>query len=74
MADNTDTPRATQAPVLPEPDAAEYIDMSAAYLRQARRRGNGPAYIQIGRSVRYRVSDLDAFLDANRVETRSAKR
>ena len=58
------------APTIPEPDAARYIGLSRAYLRQARQRGGGPAYVRIGRAVRYRVNDLDAFLEAHRVEPR----
>jgi hypothetical protein len=52
---------------LHERDAATYIGMSVGFLRAARltrRRGAaGPPYLRIGRSVRYRVTDLDAWLD-----------
>jgi hypothetical protein len=58
---------------IPEPDAADYIGMSRAYLRQARHQGRGPAYLQLGRPVRYRVADLDRFLNARRVETRDSR-
>jgi predicted DNA-binding transcriptional regulator AlpA len=44
--------------------------MSVAFLRQARVRARGPAYFRIGRSVRYRLSDLDAWLSERRVTTR----
>jgi predicted DNA-binding transcriptional regulator AlpA len=57
-------------PLLHEADAARYIGMSVAFLRQARVRARGPAYFRIGRSVRYRVSDLDAWLSERRVTTR----
>jgi hypothetical protein len=50
-----------------EQTAARYIAMSPAYLRQARRKGNGPAYLRIGRAIRYRIVDLDAWLDQRRV-------
>lgn len=63
-----DTPR-----TLHEPDASRYIGLSRAYLRQARAQGRGPAYLRIGRAVRYRVVDLDAFLDAHRVEPRGGR-
>ena len=55
---------------LRERDAARYIGMSVAFLRQARMRARGPAYFRIGRSIRYRVSDLDVWLSARRVTTR----
>jgi predicted DNA-binding transcriptional regulator AlpA len=50
---------------LREPDAAAYIGLSRAFLRAARlgRGTPGPAYVRIGRAVRYRVRDLDAFLE-----------
>ena len=55
---------------LRDPEAARYIGMSTAFLRQARMRAKGPAYFRIGRSIRYRVSDLDRWLAARRVVTR----
>lgn len=66
---NVDT-RASQS--LTEDDAARYIGMSRSYLRQARLRRRGPAFIRIGRAVRYRVADLDAFMTACRVQTKVA--
>lgn len=56
--------------LLHETEAARHIGMSVAFLRQARVRAKGPAYFRIGRSVRYRVSDLDAWLSLRRVTTR----
>ena len=56
-----------------ERDAARYIDFSDTWMRQARMRGTGPAYIRIGRTIRYRLSDLDAFLARHRVETRDSR-
>jgi predicted DNA-binding transcriptional regulator AlpA len=59
---------------LTETDAAPYTGYSQAFLRQSRQRGRGPAYIKVGRSVRYRIEDLDAWLNAHRVETRDSRR
>jgi predicted DNA-binding transcriptional regulator AlpA len=53
---------------LREGDASRYLGMSRAWLRQSRMRGRGPAFIRIGRSVRYRLADLEAWLDAHRVD------
>jgi predicted DNA-binding transcriptional regulator AlpA len=52
------------AAVLQERAAASYIGMSRAFLRAARNgRGTpGPVYLQIGRAIRYRISDLDQWL------------
>jgi predicted DNA-binding transcriptional regulator AlpA len=58
---------------LTEPDGASYIGMSRAFLRQGRQQGRGPAYIKVGRAVRYRVEDLDAWISAHRVETRDSR-
>ncbi len=60
---------------LTEPDTAAYIGMSRAFLRAARTgRGTaGPPYIKIGRSVRYLVADLDAWVTAHRVGTRDGR-
>jgi hypothetical protein len=59
---------AVVAAVLNTPAAAEYIDHQPATLEQWRWNGRGPLFVKIGRSVRYRISDLDAFL-AERVFT-----
>ena len=57
---------------LPEKDAATYIGLAPATLRQARCHGEQegktpvPKHIKIGRAVRYLKEDLDAFLDEMR--------
>ncbi len=63
---------AQRAQVLTERDAAKYLALLRPYLRKARRVGGGPAFIQVGRAVRYRVADLDHFLYTRRVETRES--
>lgn len=35
--------------------------------------GRGPRYIKVGRSVRYRVSDLDEWLERHLVSTSDAR-
>lgn len=54
--------------LLNETEAARIIRITPGTLRAWRSRG-GPAipYIRIGRSIRYRLEDLKAFVDANRV-------
>lgn len=60
--------------LLDEREAAAYISMSEAYLRSDRYRGHvggrtpGPAYLRLGRTIRYRRDDLDAWLAAHRVD------
>lgn len=56
-----------------EQEAAPYIGLSQAWLRVARREGRGPAYLRIGRAIRYRTEDLDAYMSAHRVEPRERR-
>ena len=57
---------------LSELEAASYIGMSRSFLRQSRMDGDrvnrtpGPRYLKIGRSVRYLIEDLDAWLETFR--------
>lgn len=58
---------------LTECETAEYICMSRSFLRQSRMTGTlpnrtpGPPYIKIGRSIRYSVDDLEAWLAEHRI-------
>ncbi len=40
-------------------EAAEYLKVSESYLAKARMRGTGPAFIQLGRAVRYSRTALE---------------
>lgn len=59
----------TNGKALTEYEAAKFIGMSRSYLRQSRMNGNregrtpAPPWLKIGRSIRYRVDDLDSWLD-----------
>lgn len=48
-------------------EAAEYLKLSIGYLEALRQSGRGPIYHKLGRAVRYRKEDLDAWVDARRV-------
>lgn len=54
--------------ILTEKEAATYIGMSRSFLSQDRMNGyrqnrtQGPDFMKIGRSVRYRKEDLDLWL------------
>ena len=50
---------------LTEKETSDYIGMSVSWLRQARMNGNknAPPFLKIGKSVRYRKNDLDAWLE-----------
>ena len=49
-----------------ESEAARYVAMSVSWLRQARSRNDprSPPFLRIGRAVRYRVEDLDQWLES----------
>lgn len=53
---------------LNEEETSRYVAMSRPWLRLQRMKGTGPAYIRIGRTIRYDVHDLDAWLNEHRVE------
>lgn len=53
--------------VLDTREAAHHVGLTAGTLAKARRRGGGPAWIVLLKgTIRYRVSDLDAWLAADR--------
>ncbi len=45
-------------------DLAAYLDLPEATLYQWRYRREGPPSIKVGRHIRYRRSDVDAWLDS----------
>ncbi|HEV7414879.1 MAG TPA: helix-turn-helix domain-containing protein [Tianweitania sediminis] len=49
-------------PLLNTKRAAHYLGLSASLLEKWRTRGEGPRFIKLGRAIRYRLSDLEAFL------------
>ena len=69
-------PEVKQA-ALNEQEAARYTGMSVSFLRRARLRAHldgrasGPPVCKVGRSVRYLITDLDAWLESNREGTDS---
>ena len=42
---------------------AEYLGVAVSTLIQYRRDGNGPIYIKLGHLVRYRMQDVERWLD-----------
>ena len=57
------------APLLSSADVAKVFDVSERTLEFWRYVGKGPAYVRVGRRVRYRPADVEAFLEAQRRET-----
>lgn len=64
-----------QKRAMSSPEAAQYIDMSDAWLRKARmnRDPDAPPYVKIGnKTVRYLQEDLDSWLLSRRISHRAA--
>ncbi len=53
--------------LLRTPDVAKMLGVSITKLEHMRSDGRGPNWIRVGRSVRYRPDDLQAYLAANTV-------
>jgi predicted DNA-binding transcriptional regulator AlpA len=54
--------------VFNEKQAAKYMNMSVKTLQAWRFHCKGPRFMKLGRSVRYRQKDLDAFLNDSYVD------
>ncbi|MEF3696744.1 helix-turn-helix domain-containing protein [Desulfolutivibrio sp.] len=54
--------------LIDEKDAAAYLGLSVKTLQAWRFTHRPPKYLRLGRSIRYRLSDLDAFLNANLID------
>lgn len=51
---------------LTEIEAALRLGLKVATLRAWRHQGRGPAYVRLGRAIRYLAVDVDEFLSSNR--------
>lgn len=60
----------TRGGVLTTRDLADRWNTTETTLRTKRARRVGPPFVKIGKSVRYRLADIEAFEAANRTETR----
>jgi predicted DNA-binding transcriptional regulator AlpA len=57
-------------PLLNTTQAAVVLGFNPSFLAKARLTGAGPRFLKIGRAVRYRRSDIDAWLaDKGRMST-----
>lgn len=61
-----------QARKLKTEEVARELEVSPATLRQWRSRGMGPAFLRLGRAIRYDRADAQAFTAQQRVEPRGA--
>jgi excisionase family DNA binding protein len=65
---------ATSVSPLTETDAAVRLGVKVATLRAWRHQGKGPAFVRLGRAIRYLTTDIDEFLQANRHGSANADR
>ena len=50
--------------LLTEYDLANVTSLSVVSIRRLRYAGTGPKHVRIGRSVRYRVTDVEAWINS----------
>jgi excisionase family DNA binding protein len=67
LSEQTDpATRAVAIEPLTESEAAARLGLKIATLRAWRHQGKGPAFLRLGRAIRYLQTDLDEFVQANR--------
>jgi len=64
------SPTRLPSALLTASDVAAILGTTVGGLAQLRFRGEGPAYMKFGRAVRYSPADVQAYIDAARVQTR----
>ena len=52
--------------------ASEYLGLAVSTLNKWRCHGGGPAFIKMGRAVRYRIEDLESYVLNSRLLSTSA--
>ena len=61
--DNKNTTTNNQSDLfLTRTDAAKFLNLKRCTLEAWAIRGGGPAFVKFGRAVRYRISDLEKFI------------
>lgn len=58
----------TNDTLLTERLAADMLDIHRVTLAVWRQDGRGPKYVKLGRNVRYRRSDVEAYIRKNTIE------
>jgi excisionase family DNA binding protein len=61
-------------PLLSTDQVAEYLGIAVNTLEKWRVQGKGPAYHKLGVFIRYRKSDVDAWIDRQRINTTEDER
>jgi predicted DNA-binding transcriptional regulator AlpA len=55
-------------------EAAGYLGLAAITLQIWRSQGRGPRYVRMGRAIRYRMADLDTWVDQQTREPEPPRR
>ena len=50
--------------LMKENEAAKYLGMSLSWMQRSRWDGSGPPFVKLNHAVRYRQSDLEAWIEA----------
>ena len=58
--------------VVNETQAAEILGRAVQTLRNDRHLRKGPAYLKLGRSVKYRMNDLFDYMERHRIDPEAA--
>ena len=53
-----------QSNLLTREQAAQFLSLKKSTLEAWAVRGGGPAYIKMGKAVRYRMGDLESFIES----------
>lgn len=69
---NSTAGSSAQRRMLTTPEAASHLQLSVTYLNKMRVSGLGPVFVKMGRSVRYRQADLEAWIAARCFASTSA--
>ena len=59
--------------LLTQREAATYLHLSERTLERFRVSGAGPKFVRLGRSIRYRLTDIEAFIAARIVGSTSER-
>lgn len=62
-----------QATIVDTVQAAKFIGLAKPTLDKMRLVGNGPPYVKMGKSVRYRIEDLESWV-ASRIVTSTSQK
>ena len=62
-----DSPSVFADPLVTAGQAAAYLSVAESSLEKWRMHGRGPKYVKLGRAVRYRISDLNAWVSESTV-------